>query len=103
MRADGGAVTVTLAPGGEPAVEIRERVTATDRDGVQAVLYAHVGNEQVGALDYTRRGDAVCINLIFVVPQFRQCGVGGALRRHLHQLYPRCAVTDKGSRAADLC
>ena len=103
MRADGGAVTVTLASGGEPAVEIRERVTALNGDGVQAVLYAHVGNEQVGALDYTRSGDAVSINLIFVVPQFRQCGVDRALRQHLHGLYPRCAVTDKGPRAGGLC
>jgi len=78
------------------AVDIRETVTALRRDGVDAVLYAHAyahaGARQVGALGYTRTGDALRIDVIYVTPHFRRRGVGRALLRHLRERYPGLVI-----------
>jgi GNAT superfamily N-acetyltransferase len=64
-------------------LHLRETVTASGADRSEVVLYAYLENEMVAALDLTRMDDGVCVNTVFVKPQFRRRGIGSALVRHI--------------------
>jgi ribosomal protein S18 acetylase RimI-like enzyme len=74
-------------------LQIQERVTASCSDRIEAAFYASVNNEQVAALDFTKSDRGLCINMVFVKPQFRRRGIGSALLRHLMMRYPGMALT----------
>jgi GNAT superfamily N-acetyltransferase len=73
--------------------QIRETVTASCFDRIDAVLYAYMNNARVAALDFTKTYHQICINMVFVKPEFRRCGIGSALVQHLVALYPDTKVT----------
>jgi GNAT superfamily N-acetyltransferase len=73
-------------------LQIRETVTASCFDRFDAVLYAYVNNERVAALDFTKTYHDICINMVFVKPEFRRRGIGSALVQHLVALHPDTKV-----------
>ncbi|HYD63290.1 MAG TPA: GNAT family N-acetyltransferase [Noviherbaspirillum sp.] len=80
-----------------PGVEIHEAVDASAADGTHAALYAYFDKEQVAALDFTRSRDSISINMVYVKPQFRRCGIGSALVRHLLGRYPAVKIDCGGA------
>lgn len=74
-------------------IHIREKVAATCADRTEAVLYAYLNNELVAALDSTRLDGGVCVNMVFVKPQYRRRGIGSALIRHMTAQHPRAIIT----------
>ena len=93
-----GAVTGQPGTGKPPSgIEIQETTfDASAVDGMHAVLYAYVDAEQVAALDFMRSEDNVSINMVYVKPQFRRCGIGSALVRHLASRYPSVKIGCEG-------
>ena len=83
-------------------LQIRETVTASCSGRIEAVLYAYMDNEQVAALDFMKSDHGICINMVFVKPEFRRRGIGSALVQHLAALYPgtkfTCAFRRVGKR-----
>jgi GNAT superfamily N-acetyltransferase len=75
------------------SLQIQETVTASCFDRIEAVLYAYMNNELVAALDFTKTDHGVCINMVFVKPEFRRRGIGSVLVRHLVVLYPGAKFT----------
>lgn len=57
-------------------------MTQSRTNHIEAALYAYLDNEMVAALDFTRTGDDLCVNLVFVKLQFRRRGTGSALARY---------------------
>jgi GNAT superfamily N-acetyltransferase len=73
-----------VRPGARTALlHLRETVTTSGADRSEVVLYAYLENQMVAALDFTRMDDGVCMNTVFVKPQFRRRGIGSALVRHI--------------------
>ena len=81
-------------PGDRAAfLQIRETVTASCSDRIEAVLYAYMNNERVAALDFMKSDHGICVNMVFVKPEFRRRGIGSALVQHLAVLYPGTKFT----------
>jgi GNAT superfamily N-acetyltransferase len=87
-----GVIAIPIPPAGAGAVRagartallhLRETATTSCADRIEVVLYAYLENEMVAALDFTRMDDGVCVNTVFVKPQFRRRGIGSALVRHI--------------------
>ena len=74
-------------------LQIQETVTVSSFDRIEAVLYAYVNSEQVAALDFIKSGHGICVNVIFVKPEFRRRGIGSALVRHLITQHPGLIIT----------
>lgn len=74
-------------------LQIQETVTVSSFDRTEAVLYAYVYNEQVAALDFIKSDHGICVNVVFVKPEFRRRGIGSALVQHLITQYPSLKIT----------
>jgi ribosomal protein S18 acetylase RimI-like enzyme len=68
---------------------------------MNGVLYAYVGDQLIGALDFTQAGHDVCINVLYVKSGFRRRGVGTALTSSLLQRHPGSTVRYASSRKSD--
>jgi GNAT superfamily N-acetyltransferase len=74
-------------------LQIKETVTVSCFERIEAVLYAYMNNERVAALDFIRSDQGVCVNMVFVKPEFRRRGIGSALVQHLITQYPSMKIT----------
>jgi GNAT superfamily N-acetyltransferase len=74
-------------------LRIQETVTVSSFDRIEAVLYAYLNNEQVAALDFIKSAHGICVNVVFVKPEFRRRGIGSALVQHLITQYPGLKIT----------
>jgi GNAT superfamily N-acetyltransferase len=74
-------------------LQIRETVTVSCLDRIEAVLYAFMNNDRVAALDFIKSDQGVCVNMVFVKPEYRRRGIGSALVQHLVMLYPSMKIT----------
>lgn len=70
-------------------IVIREEEDAFAKSEGSAILYAYMHGELIGALDFSRTGEGIRVNTIFVKPDFRRRGVGMALVRYLEQRCPQ--------------
>jgi GNAT superfamily N-acetyltransferase len=70
------------------ALTIGETVHANDEISMRGVLYARLGAEFIGALDFEATHSILWINVLYVKPQYRRRGVASLLLVWLHARHP---------------
>jgi GNAT superfamily N-acetyltransferase len=70
------------------ALTIGETVQANDEISMRGVLYARLGAEFIGALDFEATHSILWINVLYVKPQYRRRGVASLLLAWLHARHP---------------
>jgi ribosomal protein S18 acetylase RimI-like enzyme len=83
---------VALSPVLRASLIIDEQVSFADAWRTEARLYAAVGTQLLGALDFTALQDEVHVNALYVRPDLRRLGIGSALVQNLQQRYTATSV-----------
>lgn len=73
-------------------LRIREEKPSAQAQRRDGLLAAHLGDQHVGALDYSVVGQDLHIHVLYVRPAFRRRGIARALLAFLRASHPGLAV-----------